>query len=216
MFTKIIERNSTIPTRKSKIFTTVADNQTKVQIHVLQGEREIAAHNKSLGQFELVGIPPAPRGATQIEVTFDIDSNGIVNVQAMDLATRREQKILVTPSSGLSETEINRIIDDAKRHAEDDRRRAQYIRAKARLEGLVDSNQKTFNEFGTMLDEERQARVRKILADAKQALDSGSASECTEALERVAEMSKILSEVILYDPGAFSASRSEGDSVEDA
>ena len=133
------ERNATIPTRKSKVFTTVADNQTKVEIHVLQGEREIAAHNHSLGQFELVGIPPAPSGATQVEVSFDIDSNGIVSVQARDLATQREQKILVTPSSGLSEEEIQGIIDDAAKHAEDDRRRAEYIRTRARLEGLVDS-----------------------------------------------------------------------------
>ncbi len=205
MFTKIIERNSTIPTRKSKIFTTVADNQTKVQIHVVQGEREIAAHNKSLGQFELVGIPPAPRGATQIEVSFDIDSNGIVNVQARDLATQREQKILVTPSSGLVEEEIAAIIEDARRHAEEDHRRAEYIRAKARLEGLVDSNHRTFNEFGSMLSEEDQVRSRGILADAKRALDSGSVAECTEALEKIAEMGRILSEVILYDPGSFSA-----------
>ena len=218
MFTKIIDRNSTIPTRKSKIFTTVADNQTKVQIHVLQGEREIAAHNKSLGQFELVGLPPAPRGATQVEVTFDIDSNGIVSVHARDMATQREQKILVTPSSGLTEDEISAIIDDAHKHAEDDRRRAEYVRAKARLEGLVDSNQKTFNEFGSMLDNDQQGKVRKILTDAKQALESGSAHDCTEALERIAEMGKILSEVILYDPGSYSATgkaRGEVDSAEE-
>jgi molecular chaperone DnaK len=216
MFTKIIDRNATIPTRKSKIFTTVADNQTKVQIHVLQGEREIAGHNKSLGQFELVGIPPAPRGATQIEVSFDIDSNGIVSVQARDLATQREQKILVTPSSGLMEEEIAAIIEDAREHAEEDRRRAEYIRAKARLEGLVDSSQKTFNEFGSMLSEDDQKRARQILVDAKTALESGSASECTEALEKIAEMGKILSEVILYDPGSFGSQADEMDSAEEA
>jgi molecular chaperone DnaK len=216
MFTKIIERNATIPTRKAKIFTTVADNQTKVQIHVLQGEREIAAHNKSLGQFELVGIAPAPRGTTQVEVSFDIDSNGIVNVQARDMATQREQKILVTPSSGLVEEEISAIIEDAQQHAEEDRRRAEYIRAKARLEGLVDSNQKTFNEFGAMLGAADQTRAREILADAKHALESGSASECTEALEKIAEMGRILSEVILYDPGNFSARTDEVDSAEEA
>jgi molecular chaperone DnaK len=216
MFTKIIERNATIPTRKSKIFTTVADNQTKVQIHVLQGEREIAGHNKSLGQFELVGIPPAPRGATQVEVSFDIDSNGIVSVQARDLATQREQKILVTPSSGLMEEEISAIIEDAREHAEEDRRRAEYVRAKARLEGLVDSSQKTFNEFGSMLSEDDQKRARQILVDAKTALESGSASECTEALEKIAEMGKILSEVILYDPGSFGSQADEMDSPEEA
>jgi len=215
MYTKIIERSATIPTRKSKIFTTVADNQTKVQIHVLQGEREIAAHNKSLGQFELVGLPPAPRGATQIEVSFDIDSNGIVSVQARDLATQREQKILVTPSSGLTEEEIGAIIDDAKKHSDEDRKRAEFIRARARLEGLVESNEKTYNEFGSMLDPSQQTEARKILDDAKRALDSGSASECTEALEKIAEMGRILSEVILYDPGTFSTTdKTEVDSGE--
>jgi molecular chaperone DnaK len=213
MFTKIIERNSTIPTRKAKTFTTVADNQSKVQIHVLQGEREIAAHNKSLGQFELVGIPPAPRGATQIEVAFDIDSNGIVNVQARDMATQREQKILVTPSSGLMEEEIAAIIEDAHEHAAADRQRAEYVRAKARLEGLVDSNQKTFNEFGSMLPQDQQVEARRILDDARNALESGNAGECTEALEKIADMGRILSEVILYDPGSLSP-QTEGESGE--
>ncbi|MCP3982412.1 MAG: molecular chaperone DnaK [bacterium] len=206
MFTKIIERNATIPTRKSKIFTTVADNQTKVEIHVLQGERDVSAHNKSLGQFELVGLPPAPKGATQVEVTFDIDSNGIVSVSARDLATQLEQKILVTPSSGLSEEEIKGIIEDAQTYLEEDRRRVEFVRARQRLEGLVESNQRTFNEFGSMLVPDQQREARRILEEARAALDSGSASKCTEALERIAEMSKILSEVILYDPGKFGSS----------
>jgi molecular chaperone DnaK len=162
MFTKIIERNATIPTRKAKTFTTVADNQTKVEIHVLQGEREIVAHNKSLGKSELVGIPPAPRGANQIEVSFDIDSNGIVSVQARDMATQREQKILVTPSSGLGEHEINAIIDDAKKHSEEDKLRSEYVRARGRLEGLVDSNQKTFNEFGSMQEGSRERQGLRV------------------------------------------------------
>ena len=213
MFTKIIERNATIPTRKSKVFTTVADNQTKVEIHVLQGEREISAHNNSLGQFELVGIPAAPRGATQIEVTFDIDSNGIVSVQARDCTSQREQKILVTPSSGLTDTEIEGIIADAKQHAEDDRRRAEFIRARSRLEGLVESNQKTFNEFGSMLPQDQQVEARRILDDARNALESGNAGECTEALEKIADMGRILSEVILYDPGSLSP-QTEGESGE--
>ncbi len=211
MFTMIIERNATIPTRKSKVFTTVADNQTKVEIHVLQGEREIAAHNNSLGQFELVGIPAAPRGATQIEVTFDIDSNGIVSVQARDCTSKREQKILVSPSSGLTEKEIEEIISDANQHAEEDRRRAEFVRARSRLEGLVESNQKTFNEFGSMLPEDQQVEARKILDDARNALESGNVGECTEALEKIADMGRILSEVILYDPGSLSPD-AEGES----
>jgi molecular chaperone DnaK len=218
MFTRIIERNATIPTRKSRIFTTVADNQTKVEVHVLQGERELAQGNKSLGRFELVGIPPAPRGVPQIEVAFDIDSNGIVSVQAKDVATSREQKILVTPSSGLSEGEISSIIDDAQKHVDEDRRRAEYVRARARLEGLVDSNQKTFAEFGSMLPANQQGHVRKLLENARKALDSGSAAECTQALERIAEVGRILSDVILYDPGSLSGAGSAadgGDSVEE-
>jgi molecular chaperone DnaK len=213
MFTKIIDRNATIPTRKSKVFTTVADNQTKVEIHVLQGEREIAAHNNSLGQFELVGIPAAPRGATQIEVTFDIDSNGIVSVQARDCTSKREQKILVSPSSGLTEKEIDEIISDAKQHAEEDHRRGEFVRARSRLEGLVESNQKTFNEFGSMLPEDQQVEARKILDTARNALESGNAGKCTEALEKIADMGRILSEVILYDPGSLSPD-AEGESGE--
>jgi molecular chaperone DnaK len=211
MFTKIIDRNSTIPTRKSRIFTTVADNQSKVEVHVLQGEREIAAHNKSLGRFDLVGIPPAPKGTAQIEVTFDIDSNGIVNVSARDMATKREQKIIVTPAGGLSESEIQSIIEDAQKHEEEDRRRAEFIRIRTRLEGLVESNQKTFAEFGAMLQPEQQSGVRKILETARKALESGSAAECTSALERIGEVGRILSEVILYDPSAFSSGEEGGD-----
>jgi len=160
-------------------------------------------------------LPPGPKGAIQVEVSFDIDSNGIVSVQARDLATHREQKILVTPSSGLAEEEISAIIDDAHKHAEEDRRRAEYIRARARLEGLVDSNQKTFNEFGAMLGQDEQTRVRHIISDAKEALDKGTASECTEALEKISEMGRILSEVILYDPGSFGAGSKESEPVEE-
>lgn len=218
MFTKIIERNATIPTRKARIFTTVSDNQSKVEVHVLQGEREIAAHNKSLGRFELVGIPSAPKGVPQIEVSFDIDSNGIVSVQAKDLSTNLEQKILVTPSGGLSESEIQHIIEDAKQHEEEDRRRAEFIRVRTRLEGLVESNQKTFAEFGSMLPPDQQDSVRKILDTARKALDSGSASECTQALERLAEIGQVLSEVILYDPTAFGSGSGAAaeDTVEEA
>jgi molecular chaperone DnaK len=214
MFTRIIERNATIPTRKSRIFTTVADNQTKVEVHVLQGEREVAGANKSLGRFDLVGIPPAPRGVPQIEVAFDIDSNGIVSVQARDMATGHEQKILVTPSSGLADAEIQAIIEDAQRHAEEDRRRAEYVRARARLEGLVESNQKTFAEFGSLLPAEQQAGVRRLLDNARKALDSGSAAECTQALERVAEVGRVLSEVILYDPASVSGSGTSADAAD--
>src|SRR6266853_369724 len=133
MFTKLIERTTTIPTRKTKIFTTVVDNQAKVEINVLQGEREVAAFNKSLGRFELIGIPPAPKGVPQIEVTFDIDSNGIVHVSARDMTANKEQKIAVTPSGGLTEKEISEIIDDAQRNAETDKKKSELFRIQARL-----------------------------------------------------------------------------------
>ena len=202
MFTKLIERNTTIPTKKGKIFTTVVDNQAKVEVNVLQGEREIASYNKSLGRFELVGVPPAPKGVPQIEVTFDIDSNGIVHVSARDQATAREQKILVTPSGGLSEKEIIEIIDDAERHAEADRRKAELNRIQARLEGLLESNLRSFTEFGSLLDNEKQGTVKRILENARKALQGSSISESTKCLERLGEASAVLTEVILYNPSS--------------
>jgi molecular chaperone DnaK len=214
MFTKLIERNSTIPTKKSKIFTTVSDNQSVVEINVLQGERDIAAYNKSLGRFELVGLPPAPKGVPQIEVTFDIDSNGIVHVSAKDKATGKEQKIVVTPSSGLTEKEIGEIIADAQKHEEEDRRRSELNRIQARLEGLLESNERTFNEFGKNLDEAKRRTVQRILENARKALQGSSLSESTKSLEKLAEASQILTEVILYDPSKFKANEpTEGEPV---
>jgi molecular chaperone DnaK len=210
MFTKLIERNTTIPTRKTKIFTTVADNQSKVEVNVLQGEREVAAFNKSLGRFELIGIPPAPRGVPQIEVTFDIDSNGIVHVSARDMATNKEQTIAVTPSGGLSEKEIGEIIDDAKKNADVDKKKAELYRIQARLEGLLESNMKSFAEFGSLLDEEKRNVVKKILDGARKALASASVSECTASLEKLGEASEILTEVILYHPSPNAPGGSSG------
>ncbi len=209
MFTKLIERNSTIPTRKSRIFTTVVDNQSKVEVHVLQGEREIAAHNKSLGKFELVGMPPAPKGVPQIDVTFDIDSNGIVHVSARDQGTGREQRIVVSSSSGLTEREINDIIEDARRHSEEDRVRAELLRLQTRLESLLDSNEKSFAEFGGMLEEAKRREVQKILLDARRAMQGSSIQESTECLEKLGEASKILTEVILYNPSGFQSKDTE-------
>ncbi|PYT36234.1 MAG: molecular chaperone DnaK [Acidobacteria bacterium] len=212
MFTKLIERNTTIPTRKTKIFTTVADNQSKVEVNVLQGEREVAAFNKSLGRFELIGIPPAPRGVPQIEVTFDIDSNGIVHVSARDMATNKEQTIAVTPSGGLSEKEITDIIEDAKKNSDADKKKAELYRIQARLEGLLESNMKSFAEFGSLLDEEKRNAVKKILDAARKALASASVSECTASLEKLGEASEILTEVILYHPSPNAPGGSSGSS----
>ncbi|HET6373573.1 MAG TPA: molecular chaperone DnaK [Candidatus Polarisedimenticolia bacterium] len=216
MFTKLIERNSTIPTKKSRIFTTVADNQSKVEVHVLQGEREIAAHNKSLGRFELVGIAPGPKGVPQVEVTFDIDSNGMVHVSARDHGTAREQTIVVTPSGGLTEREINDVIEDARRHAEQDRVRAELARIQSRLDSLLDSNEKSFAEFGSLLDEKKRREVQKILLDARKAIQGTSLQESTDCLDKLGEASKILTEVILYNPSGFKNEEPEAPPTEEA
>jgi molecular chaperone DnaK len=203
MFTRLIERSSTIPTRCKKVFTTITDNQSKVEINVLQGEREIAAHNRSLGKFELVGIPPAPKGVPQIEVSFDIDSNGIVHVSARDVASGKEQRVVVTPSTGLSEREISAIMEDAKAHEEEDRRKAELTRILGRLEGLLEASAKTFTEFGEMLDPEKRERVKSVLDGARRAMASDSTTEANDALEKLGEISQLLTEVMLYDPNTF-------------
>ena len=149
-----------------------------------------------------MGIPLAPKGVPQIDVTFDIDSNGIVHVSARDQATAKEQKIVVTPSGGLSEKEISDIIEDAKKHSEADRRRAELNRIQARLEGLLESNLKSFTEFGSLLDAEKQGTVKRILENAKRALQGSSISESAKCLERLGEASAILTEVILYSPSS--------------
>jgi molecular chaperone DnaK len=146
VFTKLIERNTTIPTRKSEIFSTASDNQTSVEVHVLQGERGMASDNRTLGKFHLVGIPPAPRGMPQVEVTFDIDANGIVNVSAKDMGTGREQKITITASSGLSKDEIDRMMKDAESHSADDARKREEIEARNRLDTLIYQTEKVLNE----------------------------------------------------------------------
>ena len=201
-FTKLLDRGSTIPTRKSKIFTTVTDNQAEVEVHVLQGEREIAGKNKSLGKFELVGIPPAPKGVPQVEVAFDIDSNGIVHVSAKDLASQKEQRVVVNPSGGLTEAEIQNLVDEAATHAEEDRIQAELARVRARVEGLLDSNEKTFKEFGNLLAADKRLEVQEILQSTRKALQSPSVKEISEKMESLSEASRTLSEVILYKPAA--------------
>ncbi|MCL4153132.1 UNVERIFIED_CONTAM: hypothetical protein GTU68_046605, partial [Idotea baltica] len=159
VMTKLIEKNTTIPTRKSQIFSTATDNQPAVSIHVLQGEREMAGYNKTLGKFELVGIPPAPRGVPQVEVTFDIDANGIVHVSAKDLGTGKEQSIQITASSGLSEDEIKQMVQDAEEHAEEDKARRGEVEARNELDGLVYSTEKSLKEHGDVLDAEEKTQI---------------------------------------------------------
>jgi molecular chaperone DnaK len=200
LFVKLIERGSAIPTKKSRIFTTVTDNQDTVQIHVLQGERELASENISLGKFELVGIPPAPKGVPQIEVTFDINANGIVSVYAKDLITGNQQQIVVNPSSGLTEEEIERMVREAEERAEEDRSAIELQKLRMKLERLIESNQRTFQEFGSSLDEEKRSHVQKVLEQAQRNLGVDNLSRLQESMDQLAKVSRTLSEVILYDP----------------
>jgi molecular chaperone DnaK len=200
LFTKIIERNSTIPTKKSMIFTTVADNQTTVEVHVLQGERGIAAENRSLGRFDLVGIPPAPRGVPQIEVTFAIDSNGIVNVSARDLTTNKEQGIEVNPAGGLSKLEIDTLIAEADRNRQEDEKRREVRQMQNRLEGLLYTNERVLREFGGNLSPEERDEVRSTLNRARKALTSEERSVLQEAIVAVEDAAQVLAKVIMVDP----------------
>src|SRR6266508_345528 len=188
VFTKLIERNTTIPTRKSEIFSTASDNQTSVEVHVLQGERPMASDNRTLGKFHLIGIPPAPRGMPQVEVAFDIDANGIVNVSAKDMGTGREQKITITASSGLSKEEIDKMMRDAESHAADDVKKKEEIEARNRLDGLVYQMEKTLNDnrekVGAVAGE-----VETAIADAKKALAEGGADKLNEAFNALQAVS---------------------------
>jgi len=188
LFTKIIERNSTIPLRNSLVFTTVVDNQSSVEIHVMQGEREIAEGNRSLGKFELVGIPPNPRGVPQIEVSFEVDANGIVSVSAKDKATSREQQMRITPTSGLSSDEINRLIAEAETSTEADRRAREIIGLRNKLDTLVRNTRRSFTEFGSSLSSEERKNGQQALNRAEEA----GQSEDTEELRRVIDDVQIL------------------------
>ncbi|MBW1976962.1 MAG: molecular chaperone DnaK [Deltaproteobacteria bacterium] len=194
VFTKLIEKNTTIPTKKSQIFSTAADNQPAVEIHVLQGEREMAANNKTLGRFQLVGIPPAPRGVPQIEVTFDIDANGIVNVSAKDLATGKEQSIKITASSGLSEEEIQKLVKDAELHAEEDRKKRELVDARNMADSLIYSTEKSLKEIGDKLDESTKSDINRAIENLKKAMEGDNvqeikllADELTQASHKLAE-----------------------------
>ncbi len=184
VFTKLIERNTTIPTRRSEIFTTAADGQTSVDIKVYQGEREMAAYNKLIGNFQLVGIPPAPRGIPQIEVAFDIDANGIVNVSAKDMATGNEQKITITASSGLSEEEIEKMVRDAESHAEEDRRKRHEADVRNKADSLVYSTEKSLRELSDQVSEDDRKAIERALEDVKEAMKGSD----TDDIERKSDI----------------------------
>jgi molecular chaperone DnaK len=196
VFTKLIEKNTTVPTRKSQVFSTAADNQSAVTIRVFQGERDMAADNKLLGQFDLVGIPPAPRGVPQIEVTFDIDANGIVHVGAKDLGTGKEQSIQITASSGLSKEDVERMVKEAEAHAAEDKKRREVVEARNQLDGLVYQTEKTLGEHGAGLDADSRAAVEAALAEAKKAMESQDADAIRKAADELQRASHKLAEAM--------------------
>ncbi len=202
VMTKLIERNTTIPTRKSEIFTTAEDGQTSVEVHVLQGEREMAAYNKTLGRFHLVGLPPAPRGIPQIEVAFDIDANGIVNVSAKDMGTGQEQKITITGSTALNKDEIERMMADAESHAEDDRKRKEEAEIRNNADNLVYGTEKSLKDVGDKLPDTDKSNIENAVSEVKEALKGDDTDKIKSATDNLMQASYKLAEVLYADQQA--------------
>src|SRR5215212_5350016 len=211
VLTTLIARNTTIPTRKSEVFSTAADSQTSVEVHVLQGERPLARDNRTLGRFQLVGIPPAPRGVPQVEVTFDIDANGMVNVSAKDLGTGKEQKITITASSGLSKDEVDRMMKDAESHAEDDRKRREEIEARNRADQAVYGAEKMLQDMGSKLSGTDKAAVESAIEQLKSAISSNDTAAMNRAMEQLTQAQHRAAEA-LYKKAGASAAGAEGSS----
>ena len=223
VLTKLINRNTTIPTKKKETFTTAADSQTQVEIHVLQGERELARDNRTLGRFHLVGIPSAPRGIPQVEVTFDIDANGILNVSAKDMATAKEQRITITASSGLAKEEVEKMVKDAEVHAEDDRKRKEVIELRNQLDSIIYSTEKTLNEHKAKISAADVQNIENAVAEGKKALEKEDVNDMKAALDNINKASHKMAEVMYkaaqsaaegQPEAAGAGAKKEGDVVE--
>ena len=210
VFTKLIERNTTIPTKKSQVFSTAADGQTSVEIHVLQGEREMAAYNKTLGRFQLTGIPAAPRGVPQIEVTFDIDANGIVHVSAKDMATGNSQDVAITASTNLSDEDIDKAVKDAQAHAEEDKKKKEEIEVKNNAESLVYNSEKTLKDLGDKISGEEKAKVEAEIDNTKKALETSDTAKIKEATEKLTKVFYDMSEQLYKNANPNGATGAQG------
>jgi molecular chaperone DnaK len=210
VMTRLIEKNTTIPTRKSQVFSTAADSQPAVSIHVLQGEREMAPDNKTLGRFELVGIPPAPRGIPQIEVTFDIDANGIVNVSAKDQATGKEQSIQITASSGLTQEEIEKAVKEAELHAEDDKAKKELIEARNHADALIYNTEKSLKDLGDKVDADTRTKVEAAIEPLRKAMEGDDAAEIKRLSDELTQASHKVAEAMYQQASAEGQAGPEG------